>query len=404
MAVNTTGLSECYKKNRDTLLDTIIEGAKSAVLFNIQAGIKSSDYLHIATTEVNFADCACKKDTDDTTHTFVDRIITVGCVQVDDHVCAKDFLKTYQEAEINIIAGHETLGEVGGVLAHGFATAIANRQEKAIWQGDKTSTDRNLNKYDGIIKIMTDETDVTKLDLTAVTDSWELLKALVRALPESAYLRGEDTAAGALPVIIMGTALYRSITLDMAEMGINSCCPPLKPEKFRGLDSFLYPQTNVRIIGVPGMNGSGKIIGGSLYDLYLGTDMENDEEEIDAWWSQDDDEWRQRAKFQYGTQIAFPRDMYLATYTGSAVLPLNAPLSAPASAPVDGGEQLTDEQIIANAKAAYLAAYDAKQAETEETGSGVKGNNTKNLNAAIATLDGLGIAPEDVIAERENQI
>lgn len=398
MAVDTKRATECFRENKETLLDTLINGPRSAKLFKLQTGIKSRDFLHIAKTEVNFGDCGCTQS-DDTNHVFSDREIAVGCVKVEDKVCANDFVNMYLEAEINTVAGHETLGEAGGVLAHGFATAIANHTDIAIWQGDKRSVDGNLNKFDGILKIMDIETDVEKIDLSAVTDPWELVMSLVRALPESAYLRGQDSSEGPQPVIIMGSTLLRNIGFALTDKGLNACTQSIVPEKFRDFNSFMFPNSDIRFIGVPGMNGTGKIIGGSLYDFYLGADMENGDEEIDGWWSQDDDAWRQRAKFRYGTQIAFPRDMFLATYTPSGVMPLAAPMGV-----MTFGETLTLEQQIDNAKAAVLAAYEAKASEGADAPSGVKSSNTKALNNAKAALTALGVDADEFLAEHTETI
>lgn len=395
MAVDTTRATECFRENKETLLDTLMNGPRSAKLFKLQTGIKSHDYLHIAKTEINFDDCGCTQS-DNTNHVFLDREISVGCVKVEDKVCAFDFDNMYLEAEINVIAGHETLGEAGGVLAYGFATAIANRLDTAIWQGDKASADRNLNKFDGILKIMSGETEVTKIDLSTISDSWELVMALVRALPESAYLRGATTTEGAQPVVIMPATLFRNIMFSLTDKALNACCPSIVPQKFRDFDSFVFPNTDIRFIGVPGMNGTNQIIGGSLYDLYLGADMENAEEEIDGWWSQDADAWRQRAKFKYGTQVAFPRDMFLATYTPPDVSPLNAGTTTFAT------PALTEEQKIDNAKAAVIASYEAKANEAMDTASGIKASNTKALNNAKAALTALGVDAEEFLAEYLN--
>lgn len=403
MAIDTSRATECYRENRETLLDTVILGASSVPLFNLQTGIKSHDYIHIAQTTVDLGDCECTCTADNTEHTFIDREIKVGCIKVEDTVCAFDFNNMYLEAEIRIEAGRETLGEAGEVIANGFAAAIAMRNEVLIWQGDTASPNANLNKTDGIIKIMTADTEVAKIDLTTQTDPWEILRLAIRALPASAFERGATTAAGPLPFIAVSANFFRRLTLEISEGAINTCCPSIRVERFRGLESFMYLTTGVRVISVVGLNGSGRIIGGSLYDLYLGTDMANGWEEIHGWWSEDCDSWRQRAKYRLGTQIAFPEDMFIATYTDTPTTPfrLSAPAPVPAttSAPV-----LTTEQTINNAKAAYLAAYDAKASEAEDATSTVKSANTRALNASIKALESLNINPADVLQERANNI
>lgn len=396
MAVDITGASECYKENTDLLIDQVLHPT-SAVLFNMQTGIKSSDFLHVVQTTVTLGDCACSCTGDDTEHTFIDREIEVGCIKVEDTICSFDFNKIWIEKEIRIEAGRESLGSVGEILATTFAAAVAARNEVLIWQGDTTSGDANLNKTNGIIKIMTDDADVTKLDLTAQTDAQAILRLAVAAMPESAYERGRDTAEGPLPVILVSSNFFRQLTLQQAEESANICCPSNTIELFRGLYSFMYLTTGVRVIAVPGMNGSGSIIVGSLHDLYLGTDLENGYEEVAGWWSEDCDSWRHRIKYRIGTQIAFPEDMVLITYTDTTATPfgLNTRKS---NAPTG----LTNEQKIVNAKAAYLSAYDTKQMETEDAPTSVKSSNTRAVNNAIKALELLGVDPASVIESRVN--
>jgi hypothetical protein len=41
-------------------------------------------------------------------------------------------------------------------------------------------------------------------------------------------------------------------------------------------------------------------------NMFVGTDLANEEEELKFWYSEDNDEVRFRASFKYGVQIAFP--------------------------------------------------------------------------------------------------
>jgi hypothetical protein len=69
------------------------------------------------------------------------------------------------------------------------------------------------------------------------------------------------------------------------------------------------PITGIKIYGLNGMNGTNKIVCGLWSNLFIGTDMMNEEEEYKFWYSQDNDEVRYRATFKYGTQIAFPEQI-----------------------------------------------------------------------------------------------
>ena len=67
-----------------------------------------------------------------------------------------------------------------------------------------------------------------------------------------------------------------------------------------------HPGTNVKVVGVGGLNLSGKGILAELSNLYVGTDLLSDAESFSMFYSQDNDEVRLIVKMKIGVQIAFP--------------------------------------------------------------------------------------------------
>jgi hypothetical protein len=63
------------------------------------------------------------------------------------------------------------------------------------------------------------------------------------------------------------------------------------------------------LIAVGGLNGTNKLVAGSLSNFYLGTDLAHEEEDVKIWYSQDNDEVRFRLTFAYGVQVAFPGEI-----------------------------------------------------------------------------------------------
>jgi hypothetical protein len=71
--------------------------------------------------------------------------------------------------------------------------------------------------------------------------------------------------------------------------------------------SIFHPQTNYKVVGVPGLNGSNLIVLGAQQYFLVGTDLTSDEDSFRAWWSQDFQEVRIMAAWKIGTAIAFPQ-------------------------------------------------------------------------------------------------
>lgn len=66
-----------------------------------------------------------------------------------------------------------------------------------------------------------------------------------------------------------------------------------------------HPQTNYKVVGVPGLNGSDLIVIGPMQYMLVGTDLTSDEDSFRAWWSQDFQEVRIMSAWKLGTQVAF---------------------------------------------------------------------------------------------------
>lgn len=68
-----------------------------------------------------------------------------------------------------------------------------------------------------------------------------------------------------------------------------------------------HPQSNYKVVGVPGLNGSDLIVIGPMQYMLVGTDLTSDEDSFRAWWSQDFQEVRIMSAWKLGTQVAFPQ-------------------------------------------------------------------------------------------------
>jgi hypothetical protein len=68
---------------------------------------------------------------------------------------------------------------------------------------------------------------------------------------------------------------------------------------------IMYPGTNVRVIAVPGLTGTNRIVSSYLGNFFYGTDLLSDEEQFSIWFSKDNDQVRFQASFKAGVQLAY---------------------------------------------------------------------------------------------------
>lgn len=77
-------------------------------------------------------------------------------------------------------------------------------------------------------------------------------------------------------------------------------------------NEIMIPGTNVKLIAVNGLNGTGKMVAGQLdKNFFYGCDLMNDEEKFEFWYSQDNREFRLAIEFNAGVQVAFPNEVVL---------------------------------------------------------------------------------------------
>lgn len=160
----------------------------------------------------------------------------------------------------------------------------------AIFQGDTTDVDPNLNKFDGLIKILGNEASV--VSFTAGADVAESVMNAYMAIPEEA-LEGAT--------ILIGADDFRAYVQALVAQNLYHYDPA------RPVDVVYIPGTNVAVRKANGLNGTHKLIAGQLdKNFFYGCDMVNDEEKFDFWYSKDNREFRLAIEFNAGVQVAFP--------------------------------------------------------------------------------------------------
>lgn len=294
-----SSLPQYVEEKRLPLIAEAVLGAKSTKLFNLQTDIKHAAALNLLTTDVAFGDGSTCGWDDAGSQSLTQRILTVGNIKVNMSFCDRDMLAKWMGYEVKVAAGSETL-PFEEEFTNEVIKSIQEAVETAIYQGDTASSNVNLKAFDGLIKILTGE-DGT-IDVAASTESTALAKVrkVYNAIPEKAFTRGNVA-------ILVGMDTFRALVGDLVDKNLYHYNPGA-PE-----GEVYLPGTNVRIIGVNGLNGAKKAIAASLDNLFFGTDMVNDLETFRLWYSDDNQEFRLVVKFNAGVQVAFPDEVVLGT-------------------------------------------------------------------------------------------
>lgn len=296
--IDVNSLTNYVDEQRLPLIRKAVLSPKSADLFNLQTGVKSKAALNILTTNVIFGDGSACGWNQAGTNTLSQREIEVGHVKVNMNFCDRTLLDYWAGYEVKVAAGKETLpfeeAFVADIIAH-----VNAEVEKAIWQGDTTATG-NLSIFDGLLKILNAETDTIKIAAVSGNNIAQEVYDAYANIP----LEILHSAS-----IVMGEDAFRSYIGELNSENLYHYDPKVD----EGM-SIVIPGTSTRIYGVPGLNGTKKIVAGDLKgNFFYGTDLEGDQETFDLWYSKDNQEFRLAVKFNAGVQVAFPDQVVVKT-------------------------------------------------------------------------------------------
>lgn len=296
--INVSSLTQYVDEQRLPLIRKAVLAPKSADLFNLQTGVKSKAALNILTTSVVFGDGAACGWNPNGTNTLSQREIEVGKVKVNMNFCDRTLLDYWAGYEVKVAAGKEVLpfeeAFVADILAH-----VNEEVEKAIWQGDKEGSG-NLTIFDGLLKILNAESGVIKKAAVSGNNIAQEVYDAYANIP----LEILHTAS-----IVCGEDTFRAYIGELNSANLYHYDPKVD----EGM-SIVIPGTSTRIYGVPGLNGTKKIVAGDLKgNFFYGTDLEGDQEVFDLWYSKDNQEFRLAIKFNAGVQVAFPDQVVVKT-------------------------------------------------------------------------------------------
>ena len=309
MALDLSGLTNYVKENELQLTSAAIFSAKTASLIeaqgNVQVGIKSAETINVMTTDAVFqAGGTCGFSSSGTT-TITQRSLTVGKIKIQESICPKTFEAKYTQKALREGSSYDYMAYAAEYSAQ-KVERIGAALETAIWQGDTASGTANLARFDGLIKIIDDlgfggagdPIDGNAADLTTLTSDNVIaaVDSIFVALP-AALLDKTDV------VIFAGNDTFREYVLALR--AANLFHYPVDAANME----LVIPGTNVKLIGVNGLNGTDKMFGVSMANLYLGTDLLNEQDRFELFYAKEADEMRFVVEFKMGVQVAFPDEV-----------------------------------------------------------------------------------------------
>jgi len=311
MAFSVSTLANYTKENEALLVTASVLGAKTASLIksagNVMVGVKSAETINIMDTDAFFqAGGTCGWNASGTT-SFTQRTVTVGKIKVQEALCPKTLESKYLQKALPTGSTYDSI-PFEQEYTDKKALTIASQLETAIWQGDTASANGNLNKFDGLIKLIGAASGVVDANvsgfvsgapLTSITAAnvISLLDGVYKAIPAK-VVAAEDMT------IFVGQDTFRTYTIALKNANMFNYAFDGKADS-----EFVLPGTSIKVVAVAGLNGTNDVFALRLSNLFLGTDLLNEEEKFEIFFAKEADEVRFAAEFKMGVNIAFPDEI-----------------------------------------------------------------------------------------------
>lgn len=305
MAFDVTALPAYTEQNAMDLIVKSVAGGRLSQYANIQPDVKTTTTINILETDVVFQADGCSRSASGTT-TLSQRNLTPGAVAIHEDLCMTDLASKY--TALMLKQGLTAEKEEVPFEQLYFDQKVARVQkaiEVADWQGDTASGTANLNKYDGLNKLIASATAING-NPTGITVATGITNAnVIGILTGMAELMPEDIMdADDLKLFVgMDTFLkYQKAIADgnyfhyVVEGGFTAELP-------------LIGFPNVTVCATPGLSG---LSGGESYlmrasNIYIGVDLpEEESNDVRSWYDPNDRIYKVTMAFRRAVNVAFP--------------------------------------------------------------------------------------------------
>lgn len=308
MALSFSGISAYTKQDIAPLLTEAVFAAKTQSLIK-SGGIllpktKSSVAVPKLATLANFQADACGWNASGTT-TISQATISVGKIKVEEAICTKDFEAYFTQEALKAGSTYEDFGwaEFSAKFTEQKNKMIAKQLEIGLWQGDTDSSSENLKRFDGLMKIIDAGSPVNAnvsgyvsggpIATITASNVVSVLNAVYKAIPVE--IVDQDDLK-----VFVGNDVYRLAVLAYQALNLYNYKVDAEASQ-----TFIIPGTNVELVAVNGLNGTGDIYATTLSNIAMAFDLEAEEENYKIWYSQDFNEVRYRVAFKLGVGVAY---------------------------------------------------------------------------------------------------
>lgn len=305
MSFNLSALSQYTEQNAQQLVLTSVIGAKTAQLIkeqgNVLVNVKSAETINIMNTDANIQADSCGFS-DVSTTSFSQRTLQVGKMKVNEALCLKALEAYYLQKALPAGSHYDSM-----VFAEQYtklkAEKIAEKLENWMWGGRLGGNGAYFNGFRTIIGTEGLGTNANTTNITTLTS------ANILAVVDSIYL--------ALPKKVLSkndVKIFCSMdTFRLYQIALKNANLFHYANDSKADSSLFIPATNIELIAVQGFDflathtasDNIKFIATPMSNMFLGTDLLDEQAKFDLFYAREANEMRFVAEFKLGVNFAF---------------------------------------------------------------------------------------------------
>lgn len=303
MAFNVTSLAAYTKTNENMLITRSFFEPKTAARMQKLVGVKSTIQVPALSDALIWQNGDACGFTASGDTTISARVLTAGRVKVNKEWCLNDLETKYTSLLLSPGSNYDALpGGIDAAFVEVILGTTKEDTEKSIWQGDTTSWNSQLKQFDGLVKIINAASGTVQANAAA------FIGTPVTAITAANVISVMQAVYSAIPIEILdkadlrvnvGTHIFRLYQLALTNANLFN---------FIATDNALGEMkihgTNVTVVSTPGLNNINAIYALRDANMFLGVDLENEEEEFKFWYSEDFDLVRFKYRFKMGVQVS----------------------------------------------------------------------------------------------------
>ena len=300
MAFNVSSINAYVNETAEQLIKKAVLTGKTIDMVKLVPGIKYKETINILDNTISVQNATCGF-TSNGSVAFKQREIEVTALEVKESLCEKTLEQYFIGQWMK--AGSPKEEQLGAILADSYVEKIKENIELNIWLGNQ-HTSPVYGKIDGLIYLLSQESTRVTATLPGSPDPMigpftanniiAVINEMVASIPEAILMRPDL-------VLFLSYANYNLYTAALRTANLFH----YNGDNGQNFETFV-PGTNVKVVATHGLTGTDNLVLTYAENIVVGTDLVNEDEKFDIWYSRDNDEVRVNIQWKIGVQVAFP--------------------------------------------------------------------------------------------------